>query len=124
MSHCFIGVLALEQLIVEMGYATKGRTLIQTRRISISFRDKSLLELFKLALTLVRELHLKLSAATQMGPKEELSLMADVMLHALRLAHKAMTFEFSGVLLDETIEDSNTVQFPLTWRDTMQDEKT
>ena len=48
--YCLLGVLALQQLIIEMSYATKGRTLIQTRRISISFRDKSLLDIFKITM--------------------------------------------------------------------------
>lgn len=39
-SHCFIGILTLEQMIVEMTYVNKGKTLIQNRRISVHFRDK------------------------------------------------------------------------------------
>ena len=37
LSHCLIGVLAIEQLIVEMTYVNKGKTLLQSRRTSINF---------------------------------------------------------------------------------------
>ena len=35
--------------------------------------------------------------------------MGEVLLQALMLVHKTMTFEFQGVLLDESIDDSNVV---------------
>lgn len=59
-SHCFIGILTLEQVIVEMTYVNKGKTLIQNRRISVNFRDKYLLQIFGTAVTLLRELQGKI----------------------------------------------------------------
>ena len=54
LSHCLIGVLAIEQLIVEMTYVNKGKTLLQSRRTSINFRDKCLLPVFRTVVRLIQ----------------------------------------------------------------------
>ena len=37
--HLLISLTALEELIVEMGYVTRGKNLHTHRRISVNFRD-------------------------------------------------------------------------------------
>ena len=37
--HLNISLTAMEELIVEMGYVTRGKNLHAHRRISVSFRD-------------------------------------------------------------------------------------
>lgn len=68
--HCFIGVLTLEQMIIEMTYINKGKTLIQNRRISVNFRDKYLLKIFGTVVTLLNELQPKI-AADSSGPDSD-----------------------------------------------------
>ena len=45
--HKLIGLQALDQLIMEMTYMTKMKNLTLNRRISLSFRDQALSEIFK-----------------------------------------------------------------------------
>ncbi|CAI2369585.1 unnamed protein product [Moneuplotes crassus] len=115
--HCFIGVLALEQMIIEMTYINKGKTLIQSRRISVSFRDKFLLSIFGTVISLLNELQPKISANNS-GPDSE--IIRQALFHCCSLAHKCLNFEFLGVLLDETILESIGTHFPLSWRDTIE----
>jgi hypothetical protein len=45
-----IGLQAVDELIVEMGYVQKQKTLILNRRVSMSFRDSGLVKIFNLML--------------------------------------------------------------------------
>lgn len=78
--HCFIGVLALEQMIIEMTYVNKGKTLIQNRRISVNFRDKFLLTIFGTVVSLVNELQPKLG--------EDAAIVKQALFHCCSLSHK------------------------------------
>ena len=82
--HCFIGVLTLEQMIIEMTYINKGKTLIQNRRISVNFRDKCLLSIFGTSIELLNELHQKINIPG--GTENEMLVQA--LYHCLSLAHK------------------------------------
>jgi hypothetical protein len=106
----------LEELINEMTYVNKGKTLIQNRRISVNFRDKCLLEIYDTAIVLLRELHGKLLDTT--NNNRDVCLQA--LSHCLSLSNKCLNFEFIGVMLDETLAENVGTHFPLTWRDTMQ----
>ena len=83
-SHCFIGILTLEQIIVEMTYVNKGKTLIQNRRISVNFRDKYLLQIFGTSVTLLKELQGKLAS----NNGEDTGILSQALYHCLSLAHK------------------------------------
>jgi len=80
--HCFIGVLTLEQLIIEMTYINKGKTLIQNRRISVNFRDKCLLTVVGTAISLMNQLRDKINT------QGDSALIKQALFHTLSLAHK------------------------------------
>lgn len=115
-SHCFIGILTLEQILTEMTYINKGKTLIQNRRISVNFRDKCLLKVFNITVDLLKELQSKI--VSSQGNSNE--ILTQALYHCLSLSHKCLNFEFIGIMLDETLAESTGTHFPLTWRDTMQ----
>lgn len=54
--HCILGLRILNQLVDELNLPTSGRTLPQHRKTSVSFRDISLLTVFQLGLTTLRQL--------------------------------------------------------------------
>mmetsp|Transcript_5776 Transcript_5776/g.9206 ORF Transcript_5776/g.9206 Transcript_5776/m.9206 type:complete len:95 (+) Transcript_5776:386-670(+) len=54
--HKQIGLQAIEQLIVEMTYMTKLKNLSLNRRISLSFRDTALYDIFEKNLDYTRSL--------------------------------------------------------------------
>ena len=82
--HCFIGILTLEQIIVEMTYVNKGKTLIQNRRISVNFRDKCLLQVYGTSITLLKELHQNLMNSSN----SDTTILKQALYHCLSLAHK------------------------------------
>ena len=46
-AHKLIGLQALDQIVVEMTYMTKMKNLTLNRRISLSFRDAALFDIYK-----------------------------------------------------------------------------
>lgn len=54
--HCILGLKILNQLVDELNIPTAGRTLTQHRKTSVSFRDVSLLKVFQLGLTTLKQL--------------------------------------------------------------------
>jgi len=54
--HCILGLKILNQLVDELNIPTAGRTLMQHRKTSVSFRDVSLLKVFQLGLTTLKQL--------------------------------------------------------------------
>jgi exportin-7 len=54
--HCILGLKILNQLVDELNIPTTGRTLTQHRKTSVSFRDVSLLKVFQLGFTTLKQL--------------------------------------------------------------------
>lgn len=54
--HCILGLKILNQLVDELNIPTAGRTLTQHRKTCVSFRDVSLLKVFQLGLTTLKQL--------------------------------------------------------------------
>lgn len=54
-NHCILGLKILNQLVDELNIPTAGRTLTQHRKTSVSFRDVSLLKVFQLGLTTLKQ---------------------------------------------------------------------
>ena len=116
-SHCFIGILILDQIIVEMTYINKGKTLIQNRRISVDFRDKHLLKVLQNLLLILKELQSKIMDSNS----QDTGIIAETINLWLSLSYKCLNFEFIGVMLDDTIAETNGTHFPMNWKDTIQD---
>lgn len=54
--HCILGLKILNQLVDELNIPSAGRTLTQHRKTSVSFRDVSLLKVFQLGMTTLKQL--------------------------------------------------------------------
>ena len=54
--HCLIGLRILNDLVTEMNYKSKNRTATQQRKVSVSFRDIALLDVFEVALSMINQL--------------------------------------------------------------------
>jgi exportin-7 len=76
------------------------------RKICISFRDTSLLDIFQLSLTTLRQLFSK-PGGTEEEKLKEL---------ALSLSLRCLSFDFIGTTPDESASDVYTVQAPSSWR--------
>ncbi|XP_028165355.1 exportin-7 isoform X14 [Ostrinia furnacalis] len=88
-----------------------NRGLCKHRKISSSFRDTQLFEMFRLACSLLSAARAK---ALDLNDERQITLIAAL----LRLAHNCLTFDFIGTNSDEASDDLCTVQIPTSWRPT------
>lgn len=84
------------------------------RRVSISFRDSSLFTVFETTLDLVKDLTEKI-ALNKIAIADQ-QIIPEILEKSLSLTLKCLTFEFQGILLDETLEDPVSTQVPFSWR--------
>lgn len=47
LDYILVGLYTIEQIILEMSYMNKGKNLTLNRRVSLSFREGPLFEIFK-----------------------------------------------------------------------------
>lgn len=113
--HCMIGVQLLSQLTCEMNQISEvdaNRSLTKHRKISSSFRDTQLFELFQLSCSLLDTAR---AEPLDLADERQHGLMAQL----LRLAHNCLTYDFIGTSTDESTDDLCTVQIPTRWRPTI-----
>jgi len=115
--HCVIGLRILNQLVDELNIPISGKTLTQHRKTAVSFRDTSLLDMFKMALNILQQLQLR---AVQ-GSQEQEASMGEL---GIGLVVKCLSFDFIGTNPDESVDDVSTIQVPSSWRDVVQDPAT
>lgn len=110
-----IGVLLLSQLVQEInqveGDPVLHRSLTRQRRISSTFRDVYLSEIFSLSCNVLQA---SLSALISNDASPERMKLIEV---ALKLALNCLSFDFIGTSPDESnSDDLPTVQIPSSWR--------
>ncbi|MAD56215.1 MAG: hypothetical protein CL974_01570 [Euryarchaeota archaeon] len=119
--HHIIGLRVLNSLVEEMNLPTTGRTLTLHRKTAVSFRDTSLLKVFQLAITTLRNIKsqgFNQVAGTQETPQHRMCNFA------LSMANSCLSFDFIGTNPEESAEDVGTVQVPSSWRSLVQDTAT
>ncbi|CAL5435333.1 unnamed protein product [Camellia sinensis] len=114
--HYAIGLKILNQLISEMNQRkltsepNPGLPSTHHRRVACSFRDQSLLQIFRISLTSLCQLK------NDVGSKlQEL---------ALSLSLKCLSFDFVGTSFDESSDDFGSVQIPSSWKPVIEDPST
>eukprot|EP01059_Diplonema_ambulator_P037508 TRINITY_DN994_c0_g4_i2.p1 TRINITY_DN994_c0_g4~~TRINITY_DN994_c0_g4_i2.p1 ORF type:complete len:1121 (+),score=264.73 TRINITY_DN994_c0_g4_i2:54-3365(+) len=108
--HPTMGLMLLNQLVTEINTSTTKLTLSQHRKTIVSFRDKCLLEIFKVALS-------ALESAGSGKTQAEVEM-------AVTLALSCLMFDFVGIFADESCEDVGTVQIPSSWKSLLLDANT
>ncbi|XP_009125626.2 exportin-7 isoform X1 [Brassica rapa] len=108
--HYSIGLRILDQLVQEMNQPNPGLPSTRHRRVACNFRDQSLFQIFRIALTSLSYLR---NDAT--GRLQEL---------ALSLSLRCVSFDFVGTSIDESTEEFGTVQIPTSWRSVLEDSST
>ena len=98
-AHAAIGLALLSELVGEMGRPTKGRTLTQQRKVATSFRDRSLLHIFRIPLATLKQL--------RRGEARGSPTMRSA---ALRLCVACLHFDFIGTNPDHSAEEVGTLQ--------------
>ncbi|XP_034692714.1 exportin-7-like isoform X1 [Vitis riparia] len=108
--HFAIGLKILNQLVSEMNQSNPGVPLSHHRRIACSFRDQSLLQIFRISLTSLYQLK-----------DDDGSKLQEL---ALSLSLGCLSFDFMGTSFDESSDEFGTVQVPSSWRPVLEDPST
>ncbi|CAM9672331.1 unnamed protein product [Heterosigma akashiwo] len=115
--HCIIGLRVLVALVEELNLPTSGRTLPQHRKTAVSFRDVSLLSVFQIALTTLRQLQAGIPGASEDQERK-------MRQHALGLSASCLGFDFIGTNPDDKSHDPSKAGVPSSWRNVVQDAET
>ena len=118
-AHCVIGLRMLNELVFEMNFKTRNRSLTQHRKVAVSFRDAALFEVFEVSLTMLNSLATRALDLSTLGDAA-LQTEQQLLEQALTLLERCLTFDFIGVLPDESSDDATTLQVPSAWRDRIQ----
>ena len=113
--HKLIGLKAIDQLLVEMSYMTKMRNLAVNRRISLSFRDTALFEIFTNNLTYIAKLVEQIEIEFASNNQRNIDVILDSLEVCLETYHKCLTFDFIAVLLNETLDEPSQINLPSSW---------
>jgi exportin-7 len=113
--HCIIALEVLVNLVGEMNATTpttrRSFTQSQSRKVSLSFRDLLLLQIFNLSLaTLVK-----------LQPPPNHSRLRQF---SLKLALACLSYDFVGSSLDDSNEDIGTIHIPISWHTVIEDPAT
>jgi exportin-7 len=117
--HCVIGLRLLNELVSEMNYKNKNRTLNQHRKVAVSFRDVALLEVFETSLSMLNQLATKALPFLATDPNAA-AYENQLLDQTLTLLTSCLSFDFIGVLPDESSDDSAVLQVPSTWKERIQ----
>lgn len=108
--HYAIGLKILNQLVCEMNQPNPGLPSTHHRRVTCSFRDHSLFQIFQISLTSLRQLK-----------NDVVNRLQEL---ALSLSLKCLSFDFVGTSIDESSEEFGTVQIPSSWKQVLEDPET
>lgn len=106
------------EMVSEMNTNKTGLPLAIHRKKSVSFRDKSLLQIFQVAMQTLSSL--------MSGSYGQIAADQDAKLReqCLKLTLACLSYDFFGTSSDETTEDVGTVQVPTNWRPLIEDQST
>lgn len=101
-----LAVQLLTLLVSDMNTIAGLDSVSKQRKISSSFRDGYLLDIFKLATSMLQKV-----LGVNVG-QPQMELVGGL----LQLSLSCLTFDFIGSMADETSDDNVTVQVPTVWR--------
>jgi exportin-7 len=107
--HCVIGLRILIQLVSGMNILLPGSTMSEHRKHAVSFRDMSLLKVFKVAIQMLQSLF---KGGVQASPEDKQKLTN----YAVDLGIECLNFDFIGMRSDESADDNDAIQVPISWR--------
>jgi len=109
-NHQIVAFIAFDMLIQEMSNFSKGRSLSQNRRVSMSFKDILLGEILTFSLKSCGSLVTQFSSSP---PGNQIAIL-DLLLYCLKTINGCFNFDFAG-RFDDTLENVAFNQMPLTW---------
>ena len=108
-AHCIIGLRILNEFVTQMNVLLPGITMSVHRKHAVSFRDLSLLEIFKTSITMLQQIN----AGQVRASTDEVNYMTN---YAADLSINCLNFDFIGMRSDESSDDNDAIQVPIAWR--------
>jgi exportin-7 len=109
-SYC-LGIDLLAQLVEDMNKPLRDESLTDHRKIAVSFRETSLKEVFRAALSCIRDVSNHPDSPSKVN-------MCNV---GVNLAVQCLKYDFIGTNPDESMLEMSNIHVPTTWRHIMQD---
>ena len=110
LTQCVLGIEILTSLVEEMNHYEPSRRLNEHRKITNSFRDTCLMEIFTLSRDFLRE-------AVEGGLNPSDDQQCQLMEKLVKLSYSCLSFDFTGNSLDDATDEMCTVQIPGSWRE-------
>ena len=131
--HLLLSLTAINDLIVEMSYVHKVKNLTVNRRISLSFRDSALFQVFKMTIEHSQNFTQQIINQQQMPqmstfnnqgmtlgqnvfPNNDGDLLCQSLLQSLTIFEKCLSYDFTSVLLNESLDEPQQTNIPASWR--------
>ncbi|KAI7869031.1 armadillo-type protein [Spinellus fusiger] len=108
--HRIVGMQILAVIIQDINGPSPPRNSAKFRKAAGGFRDTQLFHIFEAAFDTLENLLRRTIIYDKAGQEER---MQDATLNVLL---RCLSYDFAGTSLDETSEDTGTVQIPVTWR--------
>ncbi|RAL45197.1 hypothetical protein DM860_014607 [Cuscuta australis] len=108
--HYAIGLKILNQLVCEMNQQNQGVTSTHHHRVAGSFRDQSLLQVFRISLTSLHQLK-----------NDAISRLQEL---ALSLSLKCLAYDFIGTSIDESSDEFGCLQVSSSWKSVLEEPST
>jgi exportin-7 len=119
-SHCLIGLRILNDLVTEMNYKSKNRSMTQQRKVAVSFRDASLFQIFEISLSMLNQVATRSIALDALPPEQAAKTEDKIIESSLQLLISCLSFDFLGSNPDEDVGDTTSIQVPASWRERLQ----
>jgi len=94
--HCAIGMRILFELVHEVNFRNRNRTLTQHRKVAVSFRDLALFPIFEIGLSMANNIATRSIALDGLEPREAAALEDTLLDLTLSLLSQCLSFDFIG----------------------------
>eukprot|EP00347_Sterkiella_histriomuscorum_P015544 403356631 len=121
--HVLVALLTQDQIITEMTYSYKGKQLSVHRRISMSFREHSLIFMFEKCLSLIQQI-INQFQKDQINGVRNREILEQTLMMCLEICQKSLNFDCTSIMLNDTIEENSSTNLPLTWAKFVKDKST
>ena len=107
-----------------MGYVHRVKNLTLNRRISLNFRDSSLYQIFNQIVQQTNNCANLYACGQVPQSQQEINLFNENLFQTLSIYEKCLSFDFTAILLNETLDDPTSTNVPTSWRPIITDNST
>jgi len=116
--HLIVGSKILSELVDQINLQLKSHSIMQHRKVAVSFRDSSLFEIFQTGISVLQGIESGQYSADPASEKDQLKS------EILKLIYKCLTFDYIGTNSDESSDEFGSLQIPGSWRVIIEDTNT